>query len=188
MFNIGIVKVGEVKKYIPVKLIAGMISQDINLFSKASLILAKKFGAIDFKSQILDFGHTTYYQKEMGSNLKRQFISFKKLINPQKIADIKNYTNKIEMKFSTSSNMPQRRINIDPGYVCGLKLILATTKDSSHRIYLKSGIFAEVTLSFYDKTFHPWGWTYPDYKTQAYIDIFNEIRKIYTEQLKTNPL
>lgn len=175
---------GIARTHPPVKLIVGMISGDLELFLKVSLILTKKFGIIDFKSQILDFQHTDYYQNQMGINLKRQFVSFKKLINPEGVASIKIYTNNVEKKFSISGPQPKRRVNIDPGYVTNSKLILATTKDYNHRIYLNRGIFAEVTLSFYDKTFHPWDWTYPDYKTQQYMDIFNTIRGIYIEQIR----
>ena len=77
-----------------------------------------------------------------------------------------------------------RIINIDPGYLDLSKLILASTKDYKHRIYLTKGIYAEVTLFYQDKTFCPWEWTYPDYKTGEYIEIFNRIRQIYAEQIK----
>ena len=77
-----------------------------------------------------------------------------------------------------------RRINLDPGYVSASKMVLASTKDHAHRIYLGKGIFAEITLRYYQKTFQPWEWTYPDYRTQEYIDLFNQIRKIYMQQLR----
>ena len=78
----------------------------------------------------------------------------------------------------------KRRVNIDPGYISQSKLVLATTKDHSHRIYLGQGIFAEVTLRYYKGTFRAWEWTYPDYASPPYIAIFNHIRKLYKEQLK----
>ncbi|MEK6733229.1 MAG: DUF4416 family protein, partial [Candidatus Omnitrophota bacterium] len=70
-----------------------------------------------------------------------------------------------------------RRINIDPGYISDSKLVLATTKDYFHRIYLTSGIYAEVTLRWRRGGFEPFEWTYPDYQSKEYIDIFNTIRK-----------
>jgi len=78
----------------------------------------------------------------------------------------------------------KRRINIDPGFLSLGKLILATTKDQCHRVYLGRGIFAEVTLFYKRKTFNPWPWTYLDYKSQEYIDIFNSIRAIYQKQIR----
>ena len=80
----------------------------------------------------------------------------------------------------------KRRINIDPGFLSLGKLILATTKDQCHRVYLGKGIFAEVTLFYKQKTFNPWPWTYPDYQSREYLEIFNSIRGIYQEQIKTD--
>jgi len=77
-----------------------------------------------------------------------------------------------------------RRINIDPGYLDLAKLILASTKDFRHRIYLNKGIYADLTLFYQNKTFQTWEWTFPDYKTAEYIAIFNQIREIYTKQIK----
>jgi hypothetical protein len=64
------------------------------------------------------------------------------------------------------------------------KLILASTKDYRHRIYLNHGIYAEVTLFYENKGFRSWEWTYPDYKTADYLAIFNQIREIYAHQIK----
>ena len=79
----------------------------------------------------------------------------------------------------------RRRVNLDPGYVSLSKMVLATTKDYSHRIYLGQGIYAEVTLHYRHGAFHPWEWTYPDYASQRYLDIFGHIRDIYVAQLRS---
>lgn len=163
------------------KLISGIITADKNNFNIVSKILSKKFGTIDYKSPIYNFNLTDYYQKEMGPNLKREFFSFYKLIEPAKLAEVKLYTNKIEKRFSKKG---KRLVNIDPGYITASKLVLATTKDYSHRMYLKNNIFAEITLYFKDDTFNPWQWTYPDYRTKGYIETFNHIRELYMRQLK----
>ncbi len=172
---------GNIQKEIPVKLICGFIFSDKESFIKASAFLSRKFGKIDFESESLVFNFTGYYEKELGNDLKRKFISFERLIWPSKLCSIKIYTNKIESKFLINSN---RKINIDPGYVDASKLVLATTKDYSHRIYLSKGIFAEVTLAIQDKCFVPCLWTYPDYRTDVYLKVFNQIRLIYLGQLK----
>jgi len=169
------------KTFPPVKLIAGFIYKSEDILNKAESLLEKKFSKIDFKSQPLDFIHTDYYREEFGDNLKRKFISFQRLIQPALLARIKNATNKIEKRLSREN---RRQINIDPGYISQGKLVLATTKDYRHRIYLGKGIFAEVTLYYQDGDFRAWDWTYPDYKTKDYIRIFNKIRKLYAEQIK----
>lgn len=175
---------GVAKLHKPVKLIVGMISNDSNLFLKVEKTLEWKFGKIDFRTSMLDFAYTAYYSPEMGENLKRQFISFKRLVEPERLPDIKLYTNRVEQDLSAARNKPSRRINIDPGYLTEAKLVLATTKDNAHRIYLNKGIYAEITLRYTDRSFLPWEWTYKDYQTKEYVDIFNEIRKIYMQQVR----
>ncbi len=172
---------GEIKKHQRVKLIIGFIFKEEVIYKKAIAFLAREFGELDFESQTLAFIHTDYYENEFGKGLKRKFISFKKLIPPQNLARIKSITNKIEDKLSCKNC---RQVNIDPGYLNLAKLILASTKDFKHHIYLNKGIYAEVTLFYQDKTFQAWEWTYPDYKTAEYIQIFNKIRGIYFKQIK----
>lgn len=172
---------GVIRSHEPVKLIIGFIFKEEKVLNKAEAILERRNGRIDFQSQNLPFDYTDYYNKEMGQGLKRKFISFKKLILPSSLPEIKIISNAIEKKLSPAK---ARLINIDPGYLNLSKLILASTKDYSHRIYLNKGIFAEITLFYQNKTFQPWSWTYPDYKTGEYARIFNHIREIYAEQIK----
>ncbi len=171
---------GKATKPENVKLIIGFIFKEEPVLDRACGILEKLFGKIDFQSPILPFTYTSFYEKELGSPLRRRFISFKRLVSPQDLPKIKTITNTTEIKLSENSN---RRINIDPGYVTEAKLVLATTKDYNHRIYLNRGIFAEITLFFQDKTFQSWQWTYPDYRTKEYIAVFNQIREIYACQI-----
>jgi hypothetical protein len=171
---------GRITKPQPVKLIIGFITADLEVMKQAEALLEKHFGQIDYASNILDFDKTDYYQEEMGPDLKRKFFSFQKLIQPETLPEIKLYTNKIEEQFSATDG--RRKINIDPGYITAAKLVLATTKDYQHRLYLGEGIFGEVTLRFKDGSFRSWEWTYPDYKTEQYIAVFNQIRNICVKQ------
>lgn len=158
---------------LPVKLIIGLIYRRPSLKDRALDSLKKHFGEIDFSSQPLDFDCTEYYYSELGRPLRRIFVSFRKLLPEDSLADIKRYTNTLERRFSLRG---KRRINIDPGFLSSGKVVLATTKDHCHRVYLGKGIFAEVTLFYRRGTFRPWPWTYPDYQSKEYIDIFNTIR------------
>ncbi len=171
---------GEAKKPLPVKLIMPMFSRDEALLDGAKEMLSAHLGPTDYKSRHLLFDHTTYYEEEMGSGLKRQFLSFEKLIDPGAIASIKTLTNELEEQWSRDG---RRRINLDPGYVAAAKLVLATTKNHGHRIYLHQGIYAEVTLIYREGDFRPLPWTYPDYRTEAYREIMRAIREIYMAQL-----
>jgi hypothetical protein len=173
---------GTPLKPLPAKLIVGLIFKDPKLSDKARRFLSKRFGPVDFVSPVLDFNLTDYYENEMGKGLKRSFISFAKLIAPESLPEIKHFTNALEKKMLSGNN--KRGINIDPGYVTLSKLILASTKNFSHRIYAKKDIFLEITLHFKDGKFEPGRWTYPDYRSDSHIAIFNEIREKYYRQIE----
>lgn len=178
---------GQIKSHPPVKLISGIITARPDLLVEVYQRLSEQFGQIDSTSPLLPFDCTTYYVAEMGKGLQRQFVSFETLIAPNGLAPAKHFSNAVEREF-TEDGTECRQVNLDPGYISASKLVLASTKDHAHRIYLQGGIYAEITLRFHRKTFQPWEWTYPDYRTQAYIDIFNQIRHIYMEQLRTSGL
>jgi len=172
----------KIKKPLPVKLIMGMISPNVDLFDQLTQTLVEKFGPVDLKSNVFNFDKIDYYEEEMGKDLKRQFLSFCKLIETRELVEIKLFTNSLEEKFSLSKDEPSRLINLDPGYLDCTKLVLASTKDSPNRIYLREMIYAELTLYFSQGTFKFRPWTFPDYKTREYIETFNQIRKLYISQ------
>lgn len=163
------------------KLVVGMISGPTTLFDAAQRELVARFGPLDYESALMPWEFTDYYFRELGENLWRKFTAFQRLIDPLRLAEVKLFTNSLEGRFSEGG---KRKINLDPGYLDSAKLVLATTKNRDHRIYIGQGIFAEMTLYFRGKTFRAWEWTYPDYATPEYIAIFNEIRALYREQMK----
>jgi hypothetical protein len=166
----------------PVKAIISVLTAEPNILPTVYQQLTDRLGPIDYTSELLHFDSTPYYEIEMGEGIQRQFISFGNLIDAGTLADKKLWTNQVEQVFA-QKDTSQRRVNLDIGYVTMAKLVLATTKNNAHRIYLRDGIYGEITLRFYRKTFQPWEWTYPDYRSPAYIAIFNHIRTIYREQL-----
>ena len=167
---------------LPVKAIIGVLTAAPSILPTVYQQLTDHFGSIDYTSELLPFTSTKYYEHEMGKEIHRQFISFEGLIAPSTLACKKLYTNQVEQTYLTEGTT-RRRVNLDVGYICLAKLVLASTKDHAHRIYLSDGIYAEITLRYYKKTFQPWEWTYPDYRLPTYINIFNHIRTIYREQL-----
>lgn len=172
---------GKINPHKPVKLVIGFIFKDKQAYALAKNILIRRFGKIDFESQLLPFTLTDYYAEEFGKDLFRVFASFTKLIQPQQIVRIKILTNKIEGRLSSGN---KRLVNIDPGYLDLARLILASTKDYAHRICLDKGIYAETTLFYRGKSFVEREWTYPDFRTADYLNIFNQIRELYGKQVK----
>ncbi len=161
----------------PVKLFVGMLSQDESLLNQIEETLQRIFGRVDMASPVWQWEHTKYYSKEMGTGLKRKFIFFQKLINPETVSGIKLKTIELEKQFLNENG--GRRINLDPGYIDAAKVVLVSTKDFSHRIYLGNGIYGEVTLIYSGNNYQILPYTYPDFRTEEYFEIFRKAREIY---------
>jgi hypothetical protein len=164
-----------------VKLISSLFSSEEELIERVIKYMETYFDSVDWVSEKLVFNRTRYYEQEMGWPLYRRFISFSKLISPDSIVEIKLTTNKIENEHLFDM---KRRINIDPGYISLERLVLATGKNYTHRIYLAKGIYADLTLVFHAGTFKPLAWTYPDYANEKVIVYFNKIRNGYLHHLR----
>jgi hypothetical protein len=148
--------------------------------------MVKHFGRIDLESPIHSFDHTDYYRDEMGPGLRRGFLSFDRLVPPDELADIKRFTNRMEIQWGRMKGKKiSRRVNMDPGLLSLSNLILATTKNRAHRIYLSNGIYAEITL-IYSKAqgWQTLDWTYPDYRTPVVTEFFSKMREIYYLQIR----
>ncbi len=172
---------GRAKTPKPVKLIVSAFAPGEDLLAEARQAVAAEWGAIDFESELLPFDHTAYYAAEFGSGLVRRIWAFARLIDPGTLAAIKVRSNELEQRWAVDG---RRRVNLDPGYVALSKMVLATTKNYDHRIYLGRGIYAEVTLHYRHGAFHPWPWTYPDYASEQYRSLFATIRRLYLDQLR----
>ncbi len=169
----------------PVKLVCGFIFHDQDILRYAVERLQVRLGSIDLHSEIFPFTHTDYYTREMGPELSRLFISFQRLIRCEQLPEIKILTNGLEENLALDApGGLKRRINIDPGYLEASKLVLASTKNFSHRIYLGRGIYGEVTLRYRANRFEPLDWTYPDYQDHHLSDFLKQARRTYMGQIR----
>ena len=166
----------------PVKLVVSVITGDKGLFDTICEKLVERFGEIDYISETLPFDFTDYYEKELGKDLFRHIISFKDLISPDRLSQIKRYTNDLEDQFL--KEWGNRSVNIDPGYIALCHFVLASCKGFAHRPYLVDGVYADLTLVFRKKTFQALEWTFPDYASKKLIDILNGLRSDYYKLLK----
>ena len=137
------------------------------------------WGPVAVASPRFDFSETDYYQGEMGPGLQKQFIVWAPDPHwPERLAAIKRQTNDWEQAYARLGRHPEPRpLNLDPGYLTLAKLVLASTKDHAHRVYLTDGIYAEVTLHRKHGHWHPWEWTFPDYRRSDYHDFFSACRE-----------
>ena len=170
----------------PVKLIIGILAANETALAEAVKAISKSFGIIDLKSDIWPFTQTDYYKDEIGPNALRQFVSIEKLIDPGKLAQIKHDTNPLEQQLADSLKLSlPRPVNLDPGIIEPSKLILASTKNFSHRIYIGNKMFAEVTLMYEKGRWRHFEYTFPDYRQSCYQNFLTKVRCRLMEQLKT---
>ncbi|UUO07401.1 DUF4416 family protein [Blastopirellula sp. J2-11] len=150
--------------------------------------LISQWGPLALESPYFDLVETDYYDDEMGPGLKKCFWAFEDLADSSTLADWKHASNALEVECQQLARWPESRpLNLDPGYITEAKLVLATTKDRSHRIYLRDGIFAEITLQYYQKRWTGAAWTYPDYQRADFQAFFDECRGYLRKQLRQNP-
>ena len=145
--------------------------------------LKAAFGETDIESDSYSFSDISpYYDDEMGGTVFRKMLSFSECRDPQELAAIKTLTNSIEQQTADAGN---RHINLDPGFISAGRLSLATTKNAGHRIPLSDGIYAELTLFYARHAWHPFPWTYMDFKLPQVHDFLTQARKIYMQQRKS---
>ena len=163
------------------KLFMGLLGSSEEHLDAAKAEVQTRYGPIDLASPIFPFTLTTYYNEEMGEGIVRQFASFERLFDPGRLRAIKKETMILEGRMSADG---KRRANLDPGYLNLSTVVLATTKDASYRVYLGEGVYAQPTLFFRERDFHPFDWTYPDYRQKETLSFFWEVRERLKEQLR----
>lgn len=164
----------------PVKIFIGALYSDQALLQQALLNCETAYSSIDYRSEQFEFAVTEYYDAEMGSPIFRQFFSFTELGNPGQLADWKITTNQIEANLAQNGS---RKVNLDIGYMDYHKVVLASAKFNGQKIYLDHGIYADPTLYYRKGHFHPYDWSFPDFKnSDEYYDALLKIREIYKGQ------
>jgi len=162
----------------PALLIIAVCSRYDEALAWAERQAIKQFGPLHEKSPAFAFTETDYYEASMGTELKKQFFTFQDRLDPGSLPEIKRMTNDWEHQYVADSQHDEPRpLNLDPGYLTLAKLVLASTKDHAHRIYLRDGIYAEVTLNFRSGGWKFFDWTFPDYRRSDYQEFFSCCRK-----------
>jgi hypothetical protein len=170
---------GEIHEPAPVLLIIAASTRYVEALGWAHERLANQFGPVALASEAFDFTETDYYTATMGADLKKQFFAFERLIDAAGLAHIKRQTNAWESEYAALGRHAEPRpLNLDPGYITPAKLVLASTKDHAHRIYLRDGIFAELTLAYRAGRWQTLEWTYPDYRRGDYQSFFTQCREL----------
>ena len=176
---------GIVSKHPPVKYFSAvMFDREIDPAAIEEEFI-KALGKIAVRSEKYSFAHSEYYAQEMGTDLLKYFLVFSQLRSPLYLSECKLISNDIEEKFKNSDG--NRKVNLDPGYISKAKIILATTKNFDHRVYVGKGIYADVQLRLHKKKYAENEWTYPDYRLPWIKNFFKENRNSYIIELDRVP-
>ena len=144
---------------------------------------AAAWGTVAHASERFDFTETDYYASAMGTGLKKEFCTFAAPFDPGRLAEIKLQSNAWEAEYAAlAPGAETRPLNLDPGYLTLAKLVLASTKDHAHRIYLREGIYAEVTLYWSQRRWQSREWTYADYRRDDVQRFLTQCRQWLHEQ------
>ncbi|MEG1501994.1 MAG: DUF4416 family protein [Synergistaceae bacterium] len=135
---------------------------NIKIFNYVSELLRAEWGEPERISPRIPFIWTNYYT-DISPELDRCFFSYKGMHKFSQLPDWKNLTCEIEQKTGIL-----RKVNLDPGTIDGARFVLASTKGQAHRIYLRDGIFAEVTLCRRKGHWEKFFYTFPDFKSGVY--------------------
>ncbi|MBI5632060.1 MAG: DUF4416 family protein [Nitrospirae bacterium] len=155
-------------------LFLALLFADKEVIGSCLPIVREQFGDILIESPESAWSHSHYYDRELGTPVMRRFVFFSSLFDASTLPEIKLGTNRLEDAFSLNG---RRRINIDPGYITSSKVVLASAKDYSHRLYLGRGIYGEVALYFQGNRFNPMPYTYQDYREPKGLAMFETARK-----------
>lgn len=142
-------------------------------FPEPDAALHELFGNPLFKSAEFDFSHTEYYTPEMGRPQHKFFAAYGLIDSPERLAELKIKSVELENSLMADG---RRLINIDPGYVALEKVVAASTKNFTHRIYIGGRIYADLQLQRREKAFHPLPWTFKDYMFPQATAFFEELR------------
>jgi len=142
--------------------------------------LEERFGPADEVSEPFPFDQTDYYDAELGSPILRRVLAFRDLRPLDELADVKRFTNGMEDRLAADG---RRAVNLDPGFITAERLVLATGKNFSHRIYLRDGIWADLTLIWQKGGWVHFPWTFPDYAGNEMKSRLTKLRLSYKTKL-----
>lgn len=169
---------GQPSPHSPALLLLAAFSRHKATLDWARRRAVEAWGPIERESPRFEFVETQYYDATMGPGIKKVFFTFQRPLDPAELVEIKLETNRWEEQYAAAAGHAEPRpLNLDPGYLTLGKLVLASTKDFAHRIYLSRGIYAEVTLQYRHHRWQHHEYTFPDYRRKDYQEFFTQCRE-----------
>jgi hypothetical protein len=157
----------------PGRLVVSMIFRNEVDRDAAIRRVREVLGEIRLAGGTFRFDTTDYYADEMGGPLFRQFAVASAPVPRDALPEIKVLMEGIEREMAEGE---RRSVNLDPGLITPENFVLATGKNFTHRVYLRDGVFADLTLEFRRGEFRALPWTYPDYASAEIRALLKGIR------------
>lgn len=164
------------------KPIVGIITSRTELIDDVMKRMEVHFGKVDFVGEWRPFDHTSYYEDEMGRDLKRCFFSFDMLVAPHRSKHFKTWTTAIEDFYRING---RRVVNLDAGYVDANKVVLMTGKHGGHKIAVEEGVWADFLL-WYNKGWVALPWAFPDFRDGSHFPTFEKMRGRFKAQIRSS--
>ena len=163
------------------KAVLGVLFQKEEYYQELQHHLETVGVEIEFESESLRFDSTDYYEKEMGTELRRIFLSLKGIFPVEESVFFKIETTEWEHRWRESG---MRSLNLDPGYLDLHKLVLLSAKEGPQKIYLGQGVWADLSLLRKSGQFDTLPWTFPDLRDRRYHSFFEKVRDAFKQDLK----
>lgn len=165
----------------PAMLFLSVLASDWNSWPELLDALTGRFGPLESLSEPIAFTETSYYDHELGTPIHRRAMGFERLVEQDALPDLKHAANELERRYQRPDG--GRTFNLDPGLLTGERLVLATGKNFSHRVYLGRGIFADLTLVYRRGVWQVLPWTFPDYAGKRLQDELTALREMYKQRI-----
>ena len=159
---------------LPARLLVSVIYREERRFAEVLQCIEDRLGPVERTSGTFPFDMTEFYGKEMGAPLYRRFAVMERLVPRDALAAAKIGAEELEREFSEHG---MRTVNLDPGMLTEENFLLATGKNYSHRVYLRDGVFADLTLVFRKGEYRALPWTYPDFAAAEIRAFLSEVRE-----------
>lgn len=163
----------------PARLLFSVLYRDEEEFDRAARMIAERAGAAERVGGPFPFDRSDYYEREMGAPLFRRFLLTGGPVPRDDLVQAKLGAWAIERALSRNG---RRTVNIDPGLLTDENVVLATGKNYAHRIYLREGVYADLSLVFAKGEYRPLPWTYPDIASSEIRSFLGELRGAIRER------
>lgn len=161
------------------RLVVSIIYNSLDGLADSLKLLEKHFGRVQCETMELAFT-SDKYTEEMGNGLQRRFYSFERLVERDRLPEIKSACHKVEQQLGDLvHDYAFRTVNIDPGILTPDNLVMASHREYNHRVYLRDGVFAELALVYSRGRFVRLPWTVVDFCQGEAIEFFLRVRESF---------